>query len=87
MSSSAIAQVANLSIARAPRAPLLWAIALFGCAAGASSLAFALTNDAIGDELGEPLVIASLWSWTTSPTSWADCWPGRDDPTAGSARS
>ncbi len=65
VSSSAIAQVANLSIARAPRAPLLWAIALFGCAAGASSLAFALTNDAIGDELGEPLVIASLWSWTT----------------------
>jgi signal transduction histidine kinase len=32
--------------------------------AGASSLDFALANDGIGEELGEPLVIASIWSWT-----------------------
>jgi signal transduction histidine kinase len=44
---------------------LLWAIAFAGCVAGALSLVFALTDDAIGSELGEPLVIASIWSWTT----------------------
>jgi signal transduction histidine kinase len=44
---------------------VLWAIAFAGCAAGASSIAFALKNDAIGAELGEPLVIASLFCWTT----------------------
>lgn len=44
---------------------MLWAIALAGCGAGAASLLFALTNNAIGPELGAPLVIASLWSWTT----------------------
>ncbi len=48
-----------------PKRALMWAIGLAGCAAGASSLAFALTSDAIGGELGEPLVIATLWNATT----------------------
>src|SRR5438034_9838601 len=65
MSASAIVEAPALRGARAPSVSLLWAIALAGCAAGAASLIFALTNDAIGSELGEPLVIASLWSWTT----------------------
>jgi signal transduction histidine kinase len=48
-----------------PRAIVLWTLALLGIAAGLSSIAFALSNDTIGEELGEPLVIAVLWSWTT----------------------
>src|SRR5438874_2125305 len=64
MSASAI-EAPSLSGSRTPSVSVLWAIALAGCAAGAASLIFALRNDAIGSELGEPLVIASLWSWTT----------------------
>ncbi|HET9507674.1 MAG TPA: histidine kinase [Gaiellaceae bacterium] len=48
-----------------PRPALLWALAAAGCAAGASSLLFALTNEGIGTELGEPLVIALLADWIT----------------------
>ena len=48
-----------------PRAAVLWTLALVGIAAGISSVAFALTNDTIGAELGAPLVIAALWAWTT----------------------
>jgi signal transduction histidine kinase len=44
---------------------VLWAVALAGLAAAASSLTFALTNEAIGGELGEPLVIAILADWIT----------------------
>ncbi|MGH3013466.1 MAG: histidine kinase [Gaiellaceae bacterium] len=39
---------------------MLWALALAGVAAAASSLTFALTNDAIGGDMGEPLVLAIL---------------------------
>ncbi len=52
-------------IVRPPRRGLVWTIALVGCAAGACSFVFALTNDAIGSELGEPLLIATLWNWMT----------------------
>jgi signal transduction histidine kinase len=45
--------------------PVLWAIALAGCAAAASSFALALTSDAVRGELGEPLVIAVLANWLT----------------------
>jgi signal transduction histidine kinase len=48
-----------------PRAWRLWAIGLAGCVAAAISLALALTNDAIGLELGEPLVIALLADFIT----------------------
>lgn len=41
------------------------AIGLGGLAAGAVSVTLALTNDAIGSELGEPLVIALLAVWIT----------------------
>jgi len=64
MGASAI-EAPALRATRAPSVPILWAIALAGCAAGGASLVFALENDAIGTELGEPLVIASIWSWTT----------------------
>src|SRR4051812_27922029 len=48
-----------------PRAVGGWTLARLGVAAGAPSVAFALTNDTIGAELGAPLVIAGLWAWTT----------------------
>ena len=64
MGASAI-EAPILRVTRAPSLPILWAIGLAGCAAGAASLVFALENDAIGTELGEPMVIASIWSWTT----------------------
>src|SRR4249920_2989688 len=56
---------AGPGVARPPTRALIWAIALAGCAAGTSSFVFALTNSAIGADLGEPLVIATLWIWTT----------------------
>ncbi|MGH2780606.1 MAG: hypothetical protein ACRDLA_04145 [Thermoleophilaceae bacterium] len=44
---------------------MLWAIGIAGCAVAAISLSLALTNPAIGPELGEPLVIALLADWIT----------------------
>ncbi len=44
---------------------MLWAIALAGFAAAASSFAVALTSDAVSGELGEPFVIAVLVNWLT----------------------
>jgi signal transduction histidine kinase len=40
-------------------------IAIAGCVAAAAAFVGALTNDAVGNELGEPLVIASLVNWLT----------------------
>jgi len=57
--------VASPGVARPPTRAVVWAISLAGCAAGVASFVFALTNDAIGSELGEPLVIATLWNWMT----------------------
>lgn len=65
MAVSAVASPVGLSVARAPRQSTLWAMALSGAAAAACSLVLALTNDAIGAELGEPLVIALLSVWIT----------------------
>jgi signal transduction histidine kinase len=50
---------------RAPSRVELWVIAGVGVAAAASSVGFALTSEAIGPELGEPLVLAFLWVWMT----------------------
>ncbi len=50
---------------RPPRPAALWVFTAAGCVAGASSLIFALRNEAIGTELGEPLVIALLSIWLT----------------------
>ncbi|MGH3023935.1 MAG: histidine kinase [Gaiellaceae bacterium] len=52
-------------MARPPRSLVLWAVALAGVSAAGSSFAFALTNDAIGGDVGEPLVIAVLSDWVT----------------------
>jgi len=54
-----------VGIARGPKPSTIWALALAGGVAAASALAFALTNEAIGGELGEPLVIAVLSDWVT----------------------
>jgi signal transduction histidine kinase len=51
---------AGMDVVRPPRAATVWAVALAGAAAAGTSLALALTNDSIGAELGEPLVIALL---------------------------
>jgi signal transduction histidine kinase len=48
-----------------PGRAVLWAIALGGLTVAAISVSLALTNDAIGSELGEPLVIALLAVWIT----------------------
>jgi signal transduction histidine kinase len=67
---SPIAAVAEPAPARsgsvpAPRAAVLLGLGVAGCLAAAGALAFALTNPAIGAELGEPLVIAILADWIT----------------------
>jgi signal transduction histidine kinase len=48
-----------------PNRLALWAIAPAGGAVAVFSLLLALTNEAIGPELGEPLVIALLVDWIT----------------------
>ena len=53
------------AVRSAPWPGVRWAIALAGCAAAASSLALVLTSDAVGGEVGEPLVIGLLSSWIT----------------------
>lgn len=57
--------VASPGVARPPRPAAVGTIALAGCAAGVASFEFALTSDAIGNDLGEPLLIATLWNWMT----------------------
>ena len=64
MSSLAVAEVPSLAAARSPRRSVVWTIALGGCAAGAASITFALANDVIGNELGEPMVLSALFIWT-----------------------
>ena len=51
--------------AHGPTPATIWGLALVGGAAAATALTFALTNEAIGAELGEPLVIAILNDWIT----------------------
>ena len=65
MSTYTLAPGVGPKVPTGPRAAVLWTLALVGIAAGVSSVAFALTNDTIGAELGAPLVIAALWAWTT----------------------
>jgi signal transduction histidine kinase len=59
-----VSDVVQPTIAR-PRGTVIWAVGLAGCAAATVALALALTNEAIGPELGEPLVIALLADWIT----------------------
>jgi hypothetical protein len=71
MASSAVASPAPTVVARTPTPFVLAAIALVGAAAAGIALALALTNPAIGAELGEPLVIALLNDWMT--VSYVSC--------------
>jgi signal transduction histidine kinase len=50
---------------RLPTRAAVWSIGLACLVVGAVSITLALTNDAIGTELGEPLVIALLAVWIT----------------------
>ncbi|MDQ3865609.1 MAG: histidine kinase [Actinomycetota bacterium] len=65
MASVALAAPDASEVARGPKASTIWALALAGFAVAAAALAFALTNEAIGADLGEPLVIALLANWIT----------------------
>jgi signal transduction histidine kinase len=65
MATSAIALETRPHVLARPNPFALGAIAPAGCAVAAFSLLLALTNDAIGAELGEPLVIALLADWIT----------------------
>lgn len=53
------------ALGRLPTRVGLWSIGFAGLAVSAVSVTLALTNDAIGAELGEPLVIALLAVWIT----------------------
>jgi len=65
LTDSAIALAPVRDGSRVPSHAAVWLIALAGGGAAAISLVIALTNDAIGLELGEPLVIALLADFIT----------------------
>jgi hypothetical protein len=65
MAATAAAVHPSTGVQRLPRRAAVWAIALCGFAVSAVSITLALTNDTIGAELGEPLVIALLAVWIT----------------------
>jgi signal transduction histidine kinase len=65
MAASEAAVRAIPAVGRLPGRVAIWAIGLGGLAVSAISVTLALTNDAIGSELGEPLVIALLAVWIT----------------------
>ena len=65
IATSAALRTDALPLPRAPRALLVWAIVLGGCAAAAGAFTLALTSEAVRGELGEPLVIAFLGNWIT----------------------
>ena len=56
---------AEAGLRPAPRPAALWGVALAGAVAASAALLIALTNESIGGELGEPLVIAVLSDWIT----------------------
>jgi signal transduction histidine kinase len=63
MAASAPPWSAGPGVARAPESPLLWAVALAGCAAAAVSVELAL----VSDHLEEPGLRAALLDWITLP--------------------
>ncbi len=65
MSASATAIAAPPDAKRLPSRPAILAVAVAGGFVAAVALALAMTNEAIGGELGEPLVIALLADWIT----------------------
>ena len=50
---------------RQPKPSTIWAVALAGCAAAATSFSLVLMSDAVSVDVGEPLVFAILNSWIT----------------------
>src|SRR5688572_25618148 len=65
MVSSALAHRADVRRLNVPKSVVILFVALAGGAAAGCSMALALTNDAIGSDVGEPLVIALLSVWVT----------------------
>jgi signal transduction histidine kinase len=63
MAASAPPWSAGPGVARAPESPVLWAVALAGCAAAAVSVELALTSD----HVPEPGLQAALLDWITLP--------------------
>ena len=61
----AIAGAVEADPRHAPTPAVVWGVATAGAVASAIALLFALTNESIGGELGEPLVIAVLSDWVT----------------------
>ncbi len=52
--------------ARAPKAAVVWPVALAGLAAAGGSWLFALRSGAVPSDLGEPLVISTLAAWISA---------------------
>jgi signal transduction histidine kinase len=65
MAASVLAPDVGTTVIREPKPWTVWAVALAGCAAAASSLVLVLTSDAVNGDVGEPLVIALLGAWIT----------------------
>ena len=65
MAASALTPAVGIGVTGGPKPSTVWAVALAACAAAASSLAIVLTSDAVGGDVGEPLVLALLSAWIT----------------------
>ena len=65
MAASALTPAVGIGVTGGPKPSTVWAVALAACAAAASSLAVVLTSDAVGGDVGEPLVLALLSAWIT----------------------
>jgi signal transduction histidine kinase len=65
LAASALTPAVGIGVTGGPKPSTVWAVALAACAAAASSLAIVLTSDAVGRDVGEPLVLALLSAWIT----------------------
>jgi len=65
LAASALTPAVGIGVTGGPKPSTVWGVALAACAAAASSLALVLTSDAVGGEVGEPLVLALLSAWIT----------------------
>jgi hypothetical protein len=65
LAASALTPAVGIGVTGGPKPSIVWAAALAACAAAASSLAIVLTSDAVGGDVGEPLVLALLSAWIT----------------------
>ena len=65
MAASALTPAVGIGVTGGPKPSTVWAVALAACAAAASSVVVVLTSDAVGGDVGEPLVLALLSAWIT----------------------